>query len=154
MKKIKDNSNKILMPIFSVLIVLFGLLLVFMVGENLKIVTYGSMLESHIVNNNLSLPFPKYWLNDTNPLYYSEVNKIFNQDLNTFHNTIKNNYYYEVNTYDCKYWSFVWLNYWKYNKDVYNWDVKFIETNNHIFLMVYNESGYCIMDGNELICLE
>lgn len=70
--------------------------------------------------------------------YYSDY------DLETYHNYVVENYFYEKNNYNCKYWS---LNLATYLQK-HNIDYKFITTSNHILVVAYNNSSYTILDGN------
>lgn len=69
------------------------------------------------------------------------------QDFNEYINI---NYVYTTNELNCKYYSLLWAYYLSYHSEfTYN----FITTPNHVFVMFYNESGYCIADGNDLMCM-
>lgn len=147
-----DNKYKIIYVKFIYIIILsivvicslFYSSIIF--GDSIKSTSYIYSTENNIKYNNLSLPFPNsYNLKSLNVNY-------FDKSLQEFHQELIKNYYYDEN-YDCNYWSFVWGLYWKQNKDKYNWSIKFIDTDNHVFVMVYNLTGYCIMDQVELICM-
>lgn len=118
-------------------------------------INYAIQLNSHVKDNNLSLPIPMIPLNYYNNVKvspaYDFYTENFNQSVKNFHdNVIKKHYMYNE-LYDCKYWSYVWTLYWMMNEDKYNWNIKYLSTDNHVFVMVYNDSGYIIMDGKEMI---
>jgi hypothetical protein len=124
-------------------------------GQEIKDINQGLAISNHIKKNNLTLPFPNKnkleWNNgiyDYNTKIYLET---FSKDYEEFRIILNSNYYYELGKYDCKYWSYVWTLYWKKNKERYNWKLDFITTENHLFVMVSNESGYIILDGNNQI---
>lgn len=120
-------------------------------GQEVTDVNQAIALEHHVKSHNLSVPFPDTFAPNQVSLkqYYR---KTFSQDLSDFHETLSKAYRYENGTYDCKYWSYVWTLYHKENKDRYGWNIDYITTDNHVFVMTYNETGYCIMDQNRLDC--
>lgn len=137
----------------SILIIINGFI-IFM-GSDIQDLNIAYSLEKNIKNNNLSLPLP----NVDNYLYFGKFDKSsglfmneFNKPINEFIITLNNSYIYTLNEYDCKYWSYVWTLYWKQNYKKYNWDLKYITTTNHVFVMVSNETGYIIMDENTIDC--
>lgn len=85
------------------------------------------------------------------PSQYDILNKNnYDLELNEFYLILNESYIYTSDEYDCKYWTFVW-SYWAWNhRDKYNF--KTITTNNHIFGMIYNDLGYCILDENNVKC--
>jgi len=166
MDKIKpnfeNNLKNYLLIVFSISFIIFSLLLVnvfvLKLGQPIKNVNYGVILQKNINEKNLSLPFP----NLENSLEIGSGNfdtqttiyfKYFNKDFVEFQKVIKKKYIYSENVYDCKYWAYVWTLYWKENKNKYNWKLDYITTENHIFVMVSNSSGYCLLDGDDINCL-
>lgn len=122
---------------------IFMLLTLFSVkySNDFNNVVYAYILEKHVRDNNLKLPFP-----DVDNNYYNrqKIIELFNKDINTFYNELQLNFKYERGTYDCKYWTYIWLNWWKYHSNDYK--VKIINTDNHIFLILYNDKEYIIID--------
>ncbi len=156
-----ENKHYVnLLSIFFVACIVFFMFasfvfLLFEVSDDLQNIGYGYVLENHIKKNNLSLPFPtsKYKLG-YNELRNDELDydEIFNKEIDEFKYTLFKHYEYVENTYDCKYWAYVWTLYWKYSlKDTMK--LKYVTTDNHIFVMVYNELGYCTLDSLEVNCL-
>lgn len=128
----------------------FGLnMVIFEHGDKINNLNYGYMIEEHVKKNKLNMPFPNY-INLDGDL---QTLNTMHQDFDAFYFDLVKNYKYTVNEYDCKYWTYVWLNYYIYNKDRYNWEVKLINTNNHIYLMVYNDSQYCTLDQIDRNCI-
>lgn len=129
-----------------------------MVGDEVETLSYGIGLQNYVNNNNLSLPIPQekkdnyFYLNNLNSkenfIYLNE----FSKPLNEYISFIDENFMYDIESYDCKYWSFVHTLYWKLNKDKYDWKLQYLDTDNHIFVMLYNDSGYAILDQNNLEC--
>jgi len=119
------------------------------ISDNYQTLVYGVQVQNHVNDNDLSMPFP------SNPIVDDKLDyiDIMEQDLDNFHQDVKEYYYYDNDSYNCQYWAYVWLNWWKYNKDEYNLKIKTINTDNHIFVMVYNDSGYCMLDGNDKHCM-
>lgn len=156
---ISENLRKIMnrtiltLTGFVVTVLLLGILNMAFVelGQEVTDVNQALVLEGHIKSHNLSVPFPDTFAPNQASLgqYYR---KTFSQDLSDFHETLSKAYRYENGTYDCKYWSYVWTLYHKENKDRYDWRLDYITTDNHVFVMTYNETGYCIMDQNRLDC--
>lgn len=56
-------------------------------------------------------------------------------------------YYEYTDVKDCKYWSYVWYEYFKNRLD---YDVQYVFTNTHMFVVAYNDSGYFIAEQDEL----
>jgi len=125
------------------------------VSSEYKTMIYAKELTDNINSKNLTLPIPAADDYITVEGRFDKRTQIyidnFDLPLRNFTYFIQQNYYYKEGTYDCKYWSYVWTLYWKQNKDKYDWKMKYIDTENHIFVMVYNSSGYVIMDGNDVI---
>jgi len=125
-------------------------------GQPLKNITYGSILSGNIGNKNLTLPFPPnttLYLNSYDTRYSHEQNLFmgyFGKPFDEFKEILNGQFIY-TEDYDCKYWAYVWTLYWKENKDKYNWKLDYLTTGNHVFVMVYNESGYIILDGDDQI---
>lgn len=124
-------------------------------GDEIQNINYAIELQNNINKKNLSLPFPNITnVNLSNSDYKTFIyNQNFNKNLTEFHKVLKENYIYSYNEYDCKYWAFVWTLYFKENKEKYNWRLKYITTQNHIVVMVYNEKGYIVLDGDDIIIM-
>lgn len=88
-----------------------------------------------------------YYSND-----YEKQQYIYDRNIYSFQNLVKLNFRYD-SIYDCKYWSIIWWLYYNENKDKFNWEHKYITTDNHVYNMIYNDSGYCIADQNNLECI-
>lgn len=158
-------KNKKLL-IRNIIVILFVILLfititislnyiLLVMGDDLQNLNFAVSIEQKIKKENLSLPMPNIidlstTSNDYRQDFYDEN---FNKNLSEFYKVLQHHYIYDVSFYDCNYWSFVWSLYWKEKKDFYNWKIKYIYTDNHIFIMVFNESGYIIMDENNLLCI-
>jgi len=105
------------------------------------------MIEDYVKSNNLNMPFPNWiHINDN-----EDINDLFSLGLFEFHEQLELNYIYDRDSHDCKYWAYVWSNYYKFNKDEYS--LKLITTENHIFAILYNNNMYCIADQNILNCI-
>lgn len=130
-------------------IILLGNWFIFSDMENeYKNVVYTFRIENILKEKNVSMPMPDY----KKELYeHYDIGKFYNGSVEEF-GIVINSYYIHNNTYDCKYWTYQWAKWWMHNKDRLNLDMKYITTDNHIFLMVYNESGYCTLDGREHNC--
>ena len=117
-------------------------------SDKINTIVNVGLIEKYVSDENLNMPFPNYIQlpnNDANIL------KLMNKDIYKFHESVKNNYYYDE-LYDCKYWTYVWTNYWKFHKDEY--DLQVIRTNEHIFAILSNENIYCVADQVNLNCIE
>lgn len=155
---VSDNLKKYSLYAFvCVLFATFLLLLnsfIVVMGTPIQTLNMGVALESHVKGQNLSLPLPSV-INvstsqfDPNTQLYLDN---FDKPLSEFHEVLKKNYKYEEGTYDCKYWSYVWTLYWKNKKDEYNWNMEYITTENHVLVMVSNETGYCTFDLDMVNC--
>jgi len=149
-KKVDQFNNFKWYMLFMVVVGLFFILLnytIVMIGDEIQNVNYAIGLGNHVKDNELNLPLP--FMSDSSLNGYL---KTFNQDIHNFKDIIDNNYIYTLDKYDCKYWSYVWTLWFKNNKDKYNLNIKYITTSNHIFVMVYNDSGYCTLDLFEANC--
>ncbi|MFW6173092.1 MAG: hypothetical protein ACOC5T_05050 [Elusimicrobiota bacterium] len=124
------------------------------IGTQIENINIGFAIESHIKQNNLSLPLPNVFpvsSSNFDPAtdFYLEH---FNKPIDEFSKTLNEYYIYEKDTYDCKYWTYVWTLYWKANHQKYDWDLQYGMTKNHIFTIVSNETGYCVFDLNMTDC--
>lgn len=122
-------------------------------GDSIETATQGAMIENYIQENNLILPIPS--ANENYEFMFNRDEaylKYFSKPLPEFHQFLSEHYIYDVNSYDCKYWSYVWTLYFQMNKDKHNWKFEYIDTENHIFAMVSNSSGYCLLDENNVNC--
>jgi len=148
-------NNKIWYALILILCVV-GLSLIFIlnvkVSDEMQNIYYGNMVQSHTKSNNLTFPLP----NDESKILLKSnenlIHKYFSMDLYDFDLLLKSKYKYEDETYDCKYWTYVWLSYTLYNSKKYGWSPKIISTDNHLFVMMYNDKGYCIADLDNLNC--
>lgn len=125
------------------------------VSDDVNNINYALMLQNHVGENNLSLPYPSFrqeFSGFDKRFIHKQRKQIMEKNISEFTKIVEKNYEYEKGTYDCKYWSFVWTNYWKFHKEEYNWDMKYITTDNHIFVMVYNSTSYCTFDENNVNC--
>lgn len=149
MNQIKSKRyNKIILIILSLILILFySFYIIISYSDSVNNLINAYILEKHVKNNKLNLPFP---YNEGYNRY--NVIKLFNKNLTDFYNDLKLNFKYEQGTYDCKYWSYIWLNWWKFHKDEYK--VKIITLDNHIFVLVYNNNEYIILDENYIKKIE
>ena len=143
------TKNKIMLSgmtiiIFIGLFVFFSLL--FNYPDKIETLKNTVMIENYVKSNNLNMPLPN-WIHINGE---EDIINLFNLDLIDFHNQIKLNYVYS-DAYDCKYWAYVWSNYYKFNQDKYN--LKLIATDTHIFTILYNDSMYCLADQDILNCV-
>lgn len=147
---------------FPLLIFIFGVVTLFLIlinaiivllGDEIQNVNRGYQLEKYIEKNNLTLPVP---VPENNLLFQVNPKEFFKEKFslppNDFKTFINVNYKYELNSYNCKYWSYIYTLYFQENKERFNWKFKYITTENHIFTMIYNQSGYIIGDGKNLEC--
>lgn len=112
-------------------------------------VTEMIILESNAKNKGLNMPFPNSF---TFKGEERELTKVFEKELNEFYVQVLKNYDYSINEYDCKYWSYVWLHWWKYHKE--EWDFDIVTTTNHVFVILYNDEKYCVADQDLLNCVK
>jgi hypothetical protein len=149
--KKKEQFDKIKVYLFIfVLSLTFFILLNFsivMIGDEIKNVNYGFSLTSHVKSNNLSLPMP-FFAGDRLTFYENN----FNKSIYDFQEVVINHYIYN-DKFDCKYWSYVWTLWFKENEDKYDLNLKYIDTKNHLFVMIYNDKGYCTLDLFNANCL-
>lgn len=147
-----DNNNKNKIIVSSLILLLSLTIFVFVevtfkYNNELENIKNAYVIEDYVEDQNLRLPFPN-WVE----LGYNDnerINNLMNLDIFEFHSKLVDNFIYSE-IYDCKYWSYVWTNYWKYNKNEYN--LKIISTNNHVFVILYNNNMYCIADQDILNC--
>lgn len=152
------NTNKqnliILLVIVNTLIVLFVFVMGFsyFVSPHINTLVNGYYLEQNVKDKNLTLPFPNYNLLEKGSFYYAKnLNTIFSQNITEFHKNVQNNYVYN-NKYDCKYWAYVWTLYWKNNLRAKDWNLKYMTTKNHIFVMFSKDKEYCVANMHRLDC--
>lgn len=129
--------------------------LIIIIGDGVQTLVYGITLQHHVLGKNLSLPFPDSYERNLYKTNYKDRDSdlIYSQSLEEFAYTVNDHYYYS-DDYNCKYWSFVWTLYWQAHRSENNWELEYITANNHVFVMVYNESQYCTMDQTEVRCFE
>lgn len=143
--------------VFATVICFLLLLNLFIIklGSPIKNVNVAIALQNHIDNNNLSLPMPNVVVLEQSIVspktqFYLDN---FDKPLYEFYDVLREHYIYEKDSYNCKYWSYVWTLYYKMNYKKYNWNIEYLSTDNHVFVMFSNESGYCIADGDILECM-
>lgn len=117
-------------------------------SDKINTIVNVGLIEKHVEDNNLNMPFPN-WIEY--PGYEKQVNNLMNKNISEFHYELIDNYKYNED-YDCKYWTYVWTNYWKFHQDEY--DLQVIKTDKHIFAVLSNKDIYCIADQINLICVE
>lgn len=132
---------------FSVFFIIVSAIVI--LGDEFETISTFIIIENHLESKNVSLPFPNF---DTNHIMNNEPEYYLGLPLGEFHEEVKKRFVYDEN-YDCKYWSYVWTLYWQENKDKYNWRLKTIDTDNHVFVMFYNETSYCTADQTNLNCV-
>ena len=147
--------------VFSAIFLFFALmkLTFFILGDHMKTMEYAYAIENDWIDEkNLTLPIPKDSLDtlfvnngiiDKGEFVYQQY---FYKDVQEYSHFIEDVFIYDVDSYDCKYWTYVHMLYWKANKDVYNWKFEVIDTDNHVFGMIYNDSGYITLDQNNINC--
>lgn len=154
MKEIKIDILKIALLILFAFIGWGTVFIIFDENMNSKLhnIIYTYSLEKYVTENNLIVPFPDF----KNSTYYINSDKpiedFFKLDFESFTYEIQRNFIYD-DLYDCKYWTYIWVMYWFYNYEKYNWKLDIETTDNHVYVKVYNESGYCILDQDNVFCL-
>lgn len=151
--KFKERVRNYIINVLIILVLLCVPLLTYsgisILGEPVKQIEWGVMLSNHVYSQNLTLPVPnrnELLITDELDLYL----RITDMNIDEYHNFIKENYYYEDGTYDCKYWAYVWTIWFKGNSD--EWDIKYVTTHDHIFVLFHKKGEYCIADLNRLKC--
>lgn len=126
------------------------------IGDGINTLSHGIIINNHVNGNNLSVPLPN---TDTRTSYVPykhirevEYEKYIHLPLENFTKVIQENYYYD-DMYNCQYWSFIWTLYWQEHRNETKWKLEYVDTDNHVFVMVYNDTGYCILDQTEVNCL-
>jgi hypothetical protein len=128
----------------------------FILGKPINMLETGIMLQNYVSKNNLSLPFPSSHDLEKSYLLTSQDiinNNVVNKTPREFNQNIKKEYIYNSSSYNCKYWSYVWTLYYRFNHEKYNLHINYFTTNNHVFVILYNESMYCTADENLLNCV-
>lgn len=154
--KLKLESRlKFVISFLSIIVILLIVnYFIYFMGQPIKNINNVIGLSNNIEDKNLTLPLP--FLLSSNSPYMTDNTytylEYFNLNFEEFKQVLNANYIYNSD-YDCKYWTYVWTLYWKETKDKTNWELDYITTQNHIFVIVSNESGYCVLDGNEQVCL-
>jgi hypothetical protein len=69
-------------------------------------------------------------------------------DIDSYHAYLNSNYKYVKNQTDCKYYSLIWALY----LEKHHIEYKFVTTDNHIFVLAYDDKGLCKLDLNEVQC--
>lgn len=125
-------------------------------GDSVSMYQHAQVIENKIHSEGIPVPFPDSLFESENRAKgfrntYDVRDYYFNLPFEEFQEIVKDKFVYSE-TYDCKYWTYMWTAYWKYNKDKYNWGMKYISTDNHLFAIVYNETSYCTLDQDVVIC--
>ena len=139
---------KYIIHVMSYLLLFIFIFQLVIYSDKINTIVNVGLIEKYVKTNNLTLPFPNYIELPNNEEY---ILNIMNQSIFEFKHTIENNYVYSE-LYDCKYWTYVWTNYWKFHKSEY--DLQVIKTDEHIFAILSNENIYCIADQMNLNCIE
>jgi len=84
-------------------------------------------------------------------LITQNINLYSKQNFSQFKEYI-NQTYTSSDKFDCKYWTYVWTVWVLRHQYEYNLDYEYIDTTNHIFIMISDETGYCILDRNFVDC--
>lgn len=138
--------------LFVVLILLIFISIFILIDLNLNYssemdtIKNAVIIEDYVNDNNLNTPFPN-WIHLNND--EEKITELMSLSIFEFHHELNKNFVYN-SYYDCKYWSYIWSNYWKFNKDEYDLDL--IDTEGHIFAILSNENIYCIADQDLLNC--
>lgn len=157
----KENQIKFISLSFIIILIItiftFTYAYTILISKEVRDIAQIHAIENYVDEKNLSLPipqlykdiYPKYNLGIESKDNYIYLNE-FSKDLPQYREFIKRNYMYDIDSYDCKYWSYVHSLYWKANHLKYDWKIDYITTDNHVFVMIYNESGYAILDQNNI----
>lgn len=122
-------------------------------GDSINTLSLGVMLRSNVIDNDLNLPYPTFNLKLSGyDNIYDYIYDNFNTSITSYRSYIERNFIYEANMYDCKYWSYIHTIYYTVNREKHNYNMKYITTNNHIFVMIYNDSGYCMLEQDLITC--
>ncbi len=133
------NWIKIIIEIYLLLLVIgLSLMIGALMGDKFQHKNTQSILKKNFEDKNLKI------LDEKNIFgkYASDY------DFTTYYNYVQENYKYVNETYSCSYYSFMWSLYLE-KKDI---EYKFVTTNNHIWVMAYDDKGYCILDLNYTMC--
>lgn len=159
--KISDKMRSSIQGYLTLILVIMVIVLFFLcanillmtMGDEFQNINYAVGLENNINDKNLTIPYPSF---NVELIGYKsvtdEVAELFGKPIEEYMEFIQEVYYYNE-SYDCKYWAYIHSLYFVVVKDTYDYKLKYIATPNHIFVMLYNESGYCILDGDEYVCL-
>lgn len=153
-QKINVLLRLYIVPLLAGLLFLF-IVFAFTVAFSVKVapevsnIMYAKGLQDIIIEDkNLSLPFPN---SRDNPSLNSNLTHV-DYTLDEMHAMIKQNYVYDKNSYDCKYWAYVWSIWWAENQYRHNFKIDYITTDNHVMVMFSNDSKICIANGQILDC--
>lgn len=142
-----------------IIISIMLVLLILSIGKEVDTISKAYVLQDYVTDKNLSLPIPQEFKDDyivINQAYDTKENAIylreFSKPIEEYKEFIQRNFMYDINSYDCKYWSYVHTLYWKMNYEKYDWNIEYIDTKNHIFVMISNSSGYAILDQDNINC--
>ncbi len=122
-----------------ILFVSFTMLVTKGVSQNYENIIWDKMLKDHFVNNNLEILDEK----DINNQWYSDRN-IYMYNL-----YIQDNYKYVTGTYDCKYYSLMYVLWAK----KHNIEYRYLVFDKHISVVLEFDNKYCIADQNILNCV-
>ncbi|MFW6246890.1 MAG: hypothetical protein ACOC22_01800 [bacterium] len=113
--------------------------------NKLQLGFYGNPFEEKIEENKV-----------LQKIQAENFEKLFSSDVETFTEYYTQNYIYEENTYNCKYWAYVWTYYYYYNHDKFkaeNITHQLVVTENHVFVMFSSLEGYCFIDSGYITCM-
>lgn len=119
-------------------------------SDELNNIHFGGIAEEHVKKNKLVVPLPnsdqlvEYGAFESRRDHLDFLGSLSLEDFSNHVNQVYSSHY-EVNTYDCKYWAYVWTLYYQENKD--NWNIKYITTDNHILgivILSLSAIGYII----------
>lgn len=146
------NYLGVIMFITLLSIIIVGInYIAFNLGDEYKNIVYTYQIENILKEKNVDMPMPEYVKMD--PYQSFDAGEFYaNKSVAEFGSEVERYFVYNE-TYDCKYWTYNWAKWWTHNKDRLNLKMKYVTTDNHMFLMVYNESGYCTLDQDEYKCL-
>jgi hypothetical protein len=136
------NIEKVILFVFLTLLVMFGLVIGTLFGEDTRNNFLLHSLKKNMIEKNL-IPLDEH----TNNFGYNKNSEMYSDlSLEEYHKYLVRNYEYTLNQKDCKYWSMNWALYLM----KHNIDFKFIQTDTHIFVMAYTNNSYIILDEDKM----
>lgn len=134
------NYEKIIIEIFMLSLILgVSLMIGALKGDDFKKQYTLYQLKNNFVEKNLSFIDGQQTFLQT---YYSD------RDFETYNTYFQSQYKYDINTMDCKQVSFNWIMYLQ----KHNYQYKIMTTNNHMFVISYDDNGWCLFDLNYTMC--